>query len=201
MARKKYERLLQPGYIRPVRTKMRLIKTGGIPVLPYDDGIMHRQIVDYHEALAAGGVGLVTVGAGEIDYPIGTVPNHGYRQDDLKYVPSLQRVTDAIHRHDCPAFIQLFHMGPMHPEALTGFQPLAASRLTKEELPRKDFSDNAKAMTLDDIKRVQERFVNAAVVAQKAGFDGVELNFACNHLGNSSSRAREQATTITVATA
>lgn len=186
MARKKYELLLQPGYIGPVRTKMRLIKTGANPgFFPYDDGKMHQQIVDYYEALAAGGVGLVTVGAGEIDYPIGTVPNHGYRHDDLKYVPNLQRVTEAIHKYECPAFIQLFHMGPMHPEALTGFQPIAASRLTKEELPRKDFSDNAKAMTLDDIKRVEERFVNAAVVAQNAGFDGIELNFSCNHLGNS----------------
>lgn len=186
MKKTRYERLLQPGYVGPVRTKMRLIKTGSNPgFFPYDDGMMHQQIVDYYEALAAGGVGLVTVGAGEIDYPIGTVPNHGYRQDDMKYVPSLRRVTDAIHRYDCPAFIQLFHMGPMHPEALTGFQPIAASRLTKEELPRKDFSDNAKEMTLDDIKRVQERFVNAALVAQKAGFDGIELNFACNHLGNS----------------
>jgi 2,4-dienoyl-CoA reductase (NADPH2) len=186
MSSKRYEKLLQPGYIGPVKTKIRLIKTGANPgFFPYDDGLMHQQIVDYYEALAAGGVGLVTVGGGEIDYPIGTVPNHGYRHDDLKYVPSLQRVTDAIHKYDCPAFIQIFHMGPMHPEAATGFQPIAASRLTKEELPRKDFSDHAKEMTLDDIKRVQERFANAAVVAQAAGFDGVELNFAGNHLVNS----------------
>lgn len=181
-----YEKLLEPGYIGPVRTKSRLLKTGANPgFFPYDDGIMHQQIVDYYEAIAAGGVGLVTVGAGEIDYPIGTVPNWGYRHDDLKYVPSLKRVTDAIHKYDCPAFIQLFHMGPMHPAALTGLQHIAASSLSLEELPRKDFTPGAKEMTLDDIRRVEERFANAAMVAQKAGFDGVELNFACNHLGNS----------------
>lgn len=186
MSGTRYEKLLQPGYIGAVKTKSRLIKSGSNPgFYPYEDGMMHQQIVDYYEALAAGGVGLVTVGAGEIDYPIGTVPNWGYRHDDMKYVPSLRRVVDAIHKYDCPAFIQLFHMGPMHPAAMTGLQHIAASSLTLDELPRKDFTPGAKEMTLDDIKRVQERFVNAALVAKAAGFDGVELNFACNHLGNS----------------
>jgi 2,4-dienoyl-CoA reductase (NADPH2) len=186
MSGTKYARLLEPGFIGSVRTKNRLLKTGSNPgFFPYEDGMMHQQIVDYYEALAAGGVGLVTVGAGEIDYPIGTVPNWGYRHDDMKYVPSLKRVTDAIHKYDCPAFIQLFHMGPMHPAAFTGLQHIAASSLTLEELPRKDFTPGAKEMTLDDIKRVQERFVNAAVVAKAAGFDGIELNHGCNHLGNS----------------
>ncbi|NLE10703.1 MAG: FAD-dependent oxidoreductase [Actinobacteria bacterium] len=186
MSGERYERLLQPGCIGSVKTKSRLIKTGANPgFYPYDDGIVHQRIVDYYEAVAAGGVGLVTVGAGEIDYPIGTVPNWGYRHDDERYVPSLQRLTDAIHRYDCPAFIQLFHMGPMHPAAMTGLQHIAASSLSLEELPRKDFTPGAKEMTRDEIERVKGRFVNAAVVAQKAGFDGIELNFACNHLGNS----------------
>jgi len=154
MGDRKYKRLLQPGSIGPVMTKSRLIKTGSNPgFYPYDDGMMHQQIVDYYEALAAGGAGLGTVGGGEIDYPIGTVPDHGYRHDDMRYVPSLQRVVAAIHRYDCPAFIQLFHMGPMHPAAFTGLQHIAASSLSLEELPRKDFTPFAKAMTLDDIKR------------------------------------------------
>jgi 2,4-dienoyl-CoA reductase (NADPH2) len=186
MSSKKYERLLQPGYIGSVRTKSRLIKTGANPgFYPYDNGIVQQQIVDYYEALAAGGVGLVTVGGGEIDYPIGTVPDWGYRHDEEEFIPSLKRLTDAIHKYDCPAFIQLFHMGPMHPAAMTGLQHIAASSLSLEELPRKDFTPGAKEMTLEDIKRVEGRFINAAVIAQKAGFDGVELNFSCNHLGNS----------------
>jgi 2,4-dienoyl-CoA reductase (NADPH2) len=182
----RYQMLLAPGHIGPVRTRTRLIKTGSNPgFYPYDGGFVQPRIVDYYEALAAGGVGLVTVGGGEIDYPVGTVPDHGYRQDEEMYIPSLKTLTDAIHRHDCPAFVQLFHMGPMHPKAATGLQHIAASSLSLEELPRKDFTPYAEEMTLDDVKRVQGRFVNAAVIAQKAGFDGVELNFACNHLGNS----------------
>lgn len=70
----KYRRLLAPGYIGPVKIKTRLIKTGSNPgFYPYDGGFVQPLTVDYYEALAAGGVGLVTVGGGEIDYPIGTV--------------------------------------------------------------------------------------------------------------------------------
>jgi len=39
-------------------------------------------------------------------------------------------------------------------------------------------------MTLEDIERVKENLIMVAVRAQKAGFSGVELNAACNHLLN-----------------
>ena len=64
----KFKKLLEPGTIGTVRTKMRLIKTGANPgFFAYEDGNVPQQIIDYYEALAAGGVGLVTAGAGEID--------------------------------------------------------------------------------------------------------------------------------------
>jgi 2,4-dienoyl-CoA reductase (NADPH2) len=181
----RYKKLLEPGHIGSVKVRMRLIKTGSNPgFYRYEDGNVPRQIIDYYEALAAGGAGLVTVGAGEIDYPIGTVPTWGYRMDEEKYIPGLKKLADAIHKHGAPAFIQEFHMGPMHPEIASGQQPIAASSLSKEELPRPSFFV-AREMTIEDIKRVEERFVNAAMIAKKAGFDGVEVNGAANHLINS----------------
>jgi 2,4-dienoyl-CoA reductase (NADPH2) len=108
----------------------------------------------------------------------------GYRMDEERFIPSLKRIADAIHKHDCPAFIQIFHMGPMHPQMVSGLQPIAASSLSKSEMPKPEFFV-AREMTLDDIWRVKERFVNAAVNAQKASFDGIELNAACAHLLNS----------------
>jgi 2,4-dienoyl-CoA reductase (NADPH2) len=181
----KYRKLLEPGYIGSVKTRSRLIKTGANPgFYPYDNGMVQQPIVDYYEALAAGGAGIVTVGSGEIDYPIGTVPGHGYRLDGEEYIPSLKRLADAIHKHGCPAFIQILHLGPMHPSVVTGLQGIAASALTREQLPRADFAI-PKEMSHEEVLRVKERFVFAAKNAQKAGFDGLELNAGCNHLINS----------------
>jgi 2,4-dienoyl-CoA reductase (NADPH2) len=181
----RYKKLLEPGYIGSVKVRNRLIKTGANPgFFPYEEGHVPKRIIDYYETIAAGGAGLVTAGTGEIDWPIGTIPNWGYRMDDEKYIPGLKKLSDAIHKHGAPAFIQIFHMGPLHPEIASGRRPIAASSLPKEEMPRPNFSV-AREMTLEDIQRVKGRFVNAALIAQKAGFDGIELNAACTHLINS----------------
>ena len=181
----RYKKLLEPGRIGSVKVGMRLIKTGANPgFYRYEGGNVPRQIIDYYEALAAGGAGLITVGAGDIDHPIGLIPTWGYRMDEERFIPGLKKLSDAIHRHGAPAFIQEFHMGPMHPQTASGHQPIAASSLSKSELPKPNFSV-AREMTIEDIKRVQERFVNGAVIAKRAGFDGVEVNGAANHLINS----------------
>ncbi len=181
----RYTRLLEPGYIGAVKINRRIIKTGSHHgFYPYEDGNIPQKVIDYYEALAAGGAGLVTVGVCAVDWPLSCVPGVGYRMDDEKYIPSLERLADAIHKHDCPAFMQLLHLGPMHPEGITGYQCVAASSIPKSELPRPNFSV-AREMTIEEIRRVEQKFVAAAVNAQKAGFDGIELNAACNHLLNS----------------
>jgi len=184
-AKARYEKLFEPGRIGSVRTKNRLIKTGSHPgFFPYEHGYIPQAVKDYYGAMARGGVGLIVVGAAELDYPIGTVPGMGYRIDDDAYIAGLSDVTQAIHTHDCRAFIQVFHMGPMHPEIVSGHRPVAASSLAQSDCPRPQFSV-ARELTILEIEDAVRKFVAAAVRAQKAGFEGVEVNAACNHLLNS----------------
>jgi len=179
-----FEKLLEPGYIGKVRTKNRMVKMGSHPgVYEYEDGNVPQRMIDIYAALAKGGIGLCTTGCGACDQYNGGVVGHGYRVDNDKYIPSMSRLAEAIRQYDCPAFLQILHLGPMHPQQLTGIQPFGASPLTKEELPR-SFFNPLKGMTLEDIERVKENMVMVAVRAQKAGFSGVELNAACNHLLN-----------------
>ena len=181
----KYATLFEPGHIGILRTKNRLVKTGSHPgFFPYEDGYVPQAVKDYYGAMARGGVGLIVVGAAELDYPIGTVPGMGYRIDDDAYIEGLRDVAEAIRAHDCRAFIQVFHMGPMHPEVVSGHQPVAASSLAQMDSPRPQFFV-ARELTALEIEGVVHKFVAAAVRAQKAGFEGVEVNAACNHLLNS----------------
>ncbi|OGP54397.1 MAG: hypothetical protein A2Y65_09395 [Deltaproteobacteria bacterium RBG_13_52_11] len=186
MARRtKFKKLLEPGYIGSVRARNRILKTGAHAGFhKYQDGYVQAGAKDYYEALARGGAGIVTMGAGDIAPPIGLVPNMGYRFDDDKYIAGMAEVVDIIHSYNCPAFIQMFHMGPMHPGRFTGFQPVASSSIPKGEIPMPQF-DVAKGLTVAEIEEIVEKFAKAAVRAQKAGFDGIELNAGCNHLLNS----------------
>jgi 2,4-dienoyl-CoA reductase (NADPH2) len=181
----KFKKLMEPGYIGSVRTRNRILKTGSHAGFhEYHDGYVQAGIKDYYEAIARGGAGIVTMGAGDIAPPIGLVPNMGYRFDDDKYIAGMAEVVDIIHKYDCPAFIQMFHMGPMHPGSFTGFQPVASSSIPKGEIPMPGFVE-ARELTIPEIEAIVEKFAQAAVRAQKAGFDGIELNAGCNHLLNS----------------
>lgn len=181
----KFRKLLEPAYIGKVRTRNRILKTGAQPgFFKYADGYVCEKTKGYYEALARGGVGLIVVGAADIDYPRSLVPNVGYRIDDDKYTASFSELTQVIHKYGCPAFIQMFHTGPMHPSKVSGLQPVSSSSLAKSELPRPQF-DVPRELTISEIEQMVEKFGRAAVRAQKAGFQGIELNAACNHLLNS----------------
>lgn len=179
----KFIKLMEPGQIGAVRTKNRILKTGAHPgFFPFEGGNIQDKAIDYHETLAKGGAGIVTVGG----CPLGIPPVVGFSMDDDKYLPGMTRLVEAIRKHDCPAFVQMFHLGPMLPQFLTaGGQPsLAASSFSKNELPLPGMSI-PKELTISEIEGIVKDFGDFAARAKKAGFQGVELNAACNHLLNS----------------
>jgi 2,4-dienoyl-CoA reductase (NADPH2) len=183
MSSTKFRRLLEPGYIGAVRTRNRLLKTGStLGFYPWEDGHIQQKVIDSYEVLAKGGAGIVTVGAA----PLGVPPGRGYKMDDDKYLPSMTRLAEAIRKHDCPAFVQTFHLGPMLPPFLVeaGAQSLAASSLDKSELPLPHFAV-PKELTIAEIEGIVEAFSDLVERAKRAGFQGIELNAGCNHLLNS----------------
>jgi 2,4-dienoyl-CoA reductase (NADPH2) len=178
-----FRRLMEPGYLGSVRTKNRLLKTGStLGFYPWEDGHIQQEVIDSYEVLAKGGAGLVTVGAA----PLGVPPGRGYLMDDDKYLPDMTRLAEAIRKYDCPAFVQMFHLGPMLPPHLTGLgaQSLAASSLSKSELPLPHLAV-PKELTIAEIEGIVEAFGDQAERIKRAGFQGIELNAGCNHLLNS----------------
>lgn len=179
----KFRKLMEPGYIGSVPTRNRLLKTGSSPgFFPWEGGNIQQKAIDYYEALAKGGAGLVTVGAA----PLGVPPGIGYMMDDDKYLPGMARLAESIRKHDCPAFLQTFHLGPMLPPFLlaSGQRSLAASSLSKSELPLPGLAV-PKELSISEIEEIVQGFGDQVERAKKAGFQGIELNAGCNHLLNS----------------
>jgi 2,4-dienoyl-CoA reductase-like NADH-dependent reductase (Old Yellow Enzyme family) len=140
---------------------------------------MDQRNIDFYDALARGGVGLIVVASA----PLGLEAPVGHRLDKDEYIPGFAELARTIHRHGCPAFVQLFHLGPMQPPFLPG-EPAAASSLPKNESPRPQFA-KARELTVPEIEDIVNEFARAAQRIQEAGFDGIELNGATNHLLNS----------------
>ncbi len=188
MANKQFEKLLEPGYIGPVKTRNRMVKTGaGVMMWHESETTMNGKVMAYYESLARGGIGLLIVESPTIDYPSGARWRARYRIDDDKFVPGLSALPKMIHSYGCPTFMQMNHDGPWQaplfedPDPAFLGPPIAASPVSLKA--ENDFHNQVPhALTIPEIEVIIEKFVSAAVRAQKAGFDGVDINAASSHL-------------------
>jgi 2,4-dienoyl-CoA reductase (NADPH2) len=184
----KYEKLLEPGRIGSVKTRNRMVKSGaGMLMWHQDDLHMRPEVLAFYEGIARGGVGLLIVESPTIDYPRGVRWKERYRIDDDKYIPGLKELVDTIHKHGCPTFMQMNHDGPWQvklpiaPEPMYDGEPIGASAVSFEF--EGDFhAEKPHPLTIEEIQELVDKFASAAVRAQKAGFDGVDINAASSHL-------------------
>ena len=177
----RFDKLLEPSSIGRVKTRNRMVKTAA------DTYCDQEENKAFFEALARGGVGLINMGSVVVDYPFGVVESlrQAHFEDD-KFIPDFRELTRVIHKHGCPTFMQLFHAGPWHQSRVDGLQPVSSSSLTRSELPDpKFYSDVPRGLTIAEIEGLIDKYARAAERAQKAEFDGVEINAATGHLPNS----------------
>jgi 2,4-dienoyl-CoA reductase-like NADH-dependent reductase (Old Yellow Enzyme family) len=89
------------------------------------------------------------------------------------HIDGLRRLAAGIHAAGSLAYVQLHHAGMRAPAELIGSQPVC---------PSDDAETGARALSLAEVEEVREDFIAAAVRADQAGFDGVELHGAHGYL-------------------
>ncbi|MFH0917275.1 MAG: FAD-dependent oxidoreductase [bacterium] len=194
----RFEKLMEPGMIGPVKTRNRIIKTANGTSYVEPDQTCGPRMVAYYERLARGGVGFLVVESCGVEYPLGIHhvhyrPDGSYEgvqlhMDDDRFIPGFARLTEAMHELGCPVSIQFQHSGPWNP---TGLLPRdmkirdikCASAMTEEELPGPDFLP-CRAMTKAEVEDQIDLWASAAERAWKAGFDACEINHGTAHQGN-----------------
>ncbi len=187
MASIKFEKLLEQGRIGSLKTKNRMVKSGAAARY-WGSGM--EQINDiskhYYEAFARGGIGLLIVEGPTLE-PNEKRMRGNYRLDDDKYIKGLSELTALIHKHDCPCLVQFNHTAnwqkhmPWDKNFDPSDPPMGPSPVClKSEMDNNN--DMPREMTVEEIQAISEKIVTTSIRAQKAGFDGIELNAACTHL-------------------
>lgn len=138
----------------------------------HDDGVLSDDEFRWLTMRAEGGFGLTMTCAAHIQPEGQGFPGQLGIWDD-RHIEGLTRLADAIHAHGSRSAVQLHHAGMRSPEKLIGQQPLCAS--DNEEF-------GARAMTTAEVEAMIEAFIEGAVRAEKAGFQGVELHGAHGYL-------------------
>lgn len=139
---------------------------------------------EYYSQRASAGL-ILTEGTWPSAEAIGAIHVPGLFNE--KQAEGWKRVTDAVHDAGGRIFVQLGHCGAAsHPDLLGGALPLAPSAVGVDQpvFTPSGFkaSPVPKAMTLDDIARTIGDYAHATRLAQRAGFDGVELHGTVSYL-------------------
>ena len=129
----------------------------------------------YYRERALGGAAMIVVEPVPT-HVTGVLTRGNFLVDDDSLIPDFRRVTEACHEAaDVTMIQQLYHVG-QHGDADNSFAP----SWSPSALPSYHDADGSHAMTEGEIEELLDGFVRAAVRAQRAGFDGVEL-FAAYH--------------------
>lgn len=172
--KQKYYKLFEPIQINGINLKNRIVRSAQACSFVEYGGFVNERVKAWHESLAEGGAGLITVEEVAIDYPLGVHIPH-IRVDDDKFIPGLSELAEVVHKHNCPIFVQLQHDGPAHLQSVSGLQPVAPSSL---DPPVDATYAIARALFVSEIKELVEKYAQAALRIKKAGFDGVEMHMA-----------------------
>lgn len=87
-------------------------------------------------------------------------------------IDGLSKLVDVIHNNNQVAVLQINHAGSSADTSLTEMEAVAPSAVMHPAVKR----SIPKELTISEIHRIKEDFVEAAVRAKKAGFDGVEIH-------------------------
>lgn len=161
----------------PITLRNRIIKAATFEART-PRGLASDDLIAFHRAIAAGGVGMTTVAYCAVS-PGGRTDGSALwmRPEAL---PGLRRLTDAVHAEGAAISAQVGHAGPVANARSNGATALAPVRFFNPLSMR-----FAKHATKADIDEVIAAHATAVRYAIDAGFDAVEIHLGHNYLASS----------------
>lgn len=139
-----------------------------------DNGNMSAKHLAQYEAIAKGGAGIIIVEATCVMQD-GRISNYqpGIWSDE--HIKSFKPIVEACHKQDALVLLQIHHSG------------LVTRKTISERAggPSVDpTNERSYELSVNEIKNIERAFIDGAIRAQKAGFDGIELHGAHGYLLN-----------------
>jgi len=184
MTASRFSKIFEPSNIGQLKLRNRIVMPPMGTNYAEAGGAISQRMIDYYEARARGGTGLIIVeGSGpsvRCSISFWGSPSHQASLGDDKFIPGWRKLTDAVHKHNTRIAVQMMHgtlenwngkavqVGPspvMVPTRMMGILGVPPHGLT-----------------VDEIAERVEWFASAARRAREAGFDGVEIHGAHQYI-------------------
>ncbi|MFL4905160.1 NADH:flavin oxidoreductase [Streptomyces sp. MMS24-I2-30] len=143
-------------------------------------GIPGEDVVSYYARRAAAGVGLIVTEGTYVGHESAGQSDRIPRFHGTEQLAGWARVAEAVHAAGGTIFPQLWHIGMVREQGQPPFPDAPA--VGPSGLRLDGTEGTGKAMTQADLDAVIGAFAEAAVAAERIGFDGVELHGAHGYL-------------------
>lgn len=207
-----YPILFSKGKIGKLTIQNRVVMTAMEIGLAHFNGNATSKLIRYYTERAKGQVGLIICGITRVNNIHGVSTPRQLSMAKNSNIRSQKKLTQSVHEYGTKIFVQLHHPGRQNYTALVGVWPMMAffshiiPRFDKLFGPLVAFynwllnhifspavvapsavecqhvQQKTRALKIREIKKLEQQFIQAALRAKKANFDGVELHAAHGYL-------------------
>ncbi len=163
-----------PAKLGPIELRNRIIKSATFEGVTAEHVVSDR-LVEFHRAVARGGVGMTTVAYCAVSPEGCGTPNEIILTDAV--VPGMRKLADAVHAEGAALSVQIGHAGAV--AAAAGLRGVSPSPVWSPAALRR-----TRAVTESDMERIASDFGSAARIAVAGGADAVELHLGHGYLLN-----------------
>ncbi len=163
-----------PAQLGPVTLRNRIIKAATFEGMS-PEGVVSDQLIEFHRAAAAGGIGMTTVSYVAVSEDGRGAPNEIHIHEAAR--PGLERIASVVHGEGAAIAAQLGHAGPVG--------TLPDKRVLGPSNGRTVLGAKVTAITKGEIDGVVEDFARGATMLADTGFDSVEIHLGHGYLPSS----------------
>jgi 2,4-dienoyl-CoA reductase-like NADH-dependent reductase (Old Yellow Enzyme family)/thioredoxin reductase len=169
-----FEHLFTPINICNVKLRNRIVMLPLTTGFCETDETIGNRIINFYVERAKGGAGLIIVPFSPVH--AGSPIEPGLYDD--RFLPGIQRLTDAVHAHGAKIAVQL--ITSYHVILKDGVPEVVGPSAVLNQMMRA----MPKPLTIDEIHRIVEEYGHAARRARQCGFDAVEILVGGGYLLN-----------------
>ncbi|PSU83154.1 FAD-dependent oxidoreductase [Photobacterium phosphoreum] len=169
--------LFTPMKIGSVTIKNRIVmEPMGLMGLAGREGEFNQRAADYFVERAKGGVGLIITGFTKVENEIERMKMPTFTcvtHNPTAFENSCYEMIERVHSYGAKIFLQVSAgLGRVAKPTLLETQPVAPTAVPNYWDPEV----MCRALTTEEVERIISRFEEAAAIAKKVGFDGIELH-------------------------
>jgi len=184
MGATRFKKVFEPTNIGQMKVKNRIVMPPMGTNYAEAGGAVSQRMLDYYEARARGGVGLIIVEGSapslQCNMSFQGSPSYQASLGDDKFIPGWRKLTDAAHKYNAKIAIQIMH-GTLENWDGKAVQVSPSPVIVPARMMGM-LGGPPHELTVEEIAERVKWFASAARRAREAGFDGVEIHGAHQYI-------------------